>query len=88
MEKRALNNADGSKVFKAALENPSGLSGGDAWTPDLHLALYRTAQLGADGQLYEAVTHNGTRSAIHRLDSFYSFWTLCIQRIYFTLSIS
>lgn len=79
LEKRALNNADGSKVFKAALENPSGLSGGDAWTPDLHLALYRTAQLGADGQLYEAVTHNGTRSAIHRLDSFYSFWTFWPQ---------
>ena len=78
-EKRALSNADGSKVFKAARGIPSGLSGGDAWTPDLHLALYRTAQLGAEGQIYEAVVHNGTRSSIHRLDSFYSFWTFWPQ---------
>ena len=79
LEKQALNNMDSNKVFKAALTTPSGLSGGDAWTPDLHLALYRAAQLGAGGQLYEAVAHNGTRSAIHRLDSFYSFWTFWPQ---------
>lgn len=66
-------------VYKAARHLPAGLSGGEAWTPDLHLALYRTAQLGEDGQLYAAQCHEGLRSAIHRVEGYHSFWELWPQ---------